>query len=479
MTPAAPDLSVERGGMAPPNSAADRVAAMNDEYAVVLVGGSVAVLRERTDAEGRPELVLMTPSALETWTKPETILYQGRRVPVARRWLASASRRQYEGITFAPREERPGYYNLWRGFTVEPDPDAGSCQRLLDHVLENVCQGNHAHFDWVMGWFAQMVQDPMRKPGVALVLRGQQGTGKSILGTSVGSLLGPHYQMAADARYVTGRFNSHLANCLMLQLDEATWGGDHQAAGKLKDLVTSEHHLIEYKGKEPVAVRNYVRLFITGNSHWLVPAGREERRFATFDVGDAARQDRRYFGAIAAELAGGVQGPGSNGGRQALLAYLLDFDLSEIDFGELPDTEALRDQKLASLTSEEEWWQDVLTTGRLAGDRDGAGLAPCSAIIDDYVRHASRAGARRRSAETALGRFLRRVVPAGGTLSRKRHPLPTGERVPHYEFPTLEACRAAWDEQMKQRTAWPEPHTWDRDISSSPPGSDSLFGGRG
>jgi hypothetical protein len=45
-----------------------------------------------------------------------------------------------------------------------------------------------------------------------------------------------------------------------LHADEAFWAGDHAAEGKLKDLVTGHDHFIEYKGKEPVRVQNFVRL---------------------------------------------------------------------------------------------------------------------------------------------------------------------------------------------------------------------------
>jgi hypothetical protein len=188
-----------------------------------------------------------------------------------------------------------------------------------------VCSGDEALFAWVMGWFAQLVQRPTEKLGTSLVLRGAQGTGKTIVGRIIGSLLGPHYALVADSRYIVGRFNAHLANCLMLQLDEATWGGDHAAAGKLKDLITGDYQYIEYKGKEPVRVKNYVRLLVTGNNNWLVPAGLEERRFAVLDVNDDRRQNHKYFQAIEDEM--------RNGGREALLDYLLTFDLDSVPSG--------------------------------------------------------------------------------------------------------------------------------------------------
>src|SRR5690349_18157917 len=101
-----------------------------------------------------------------------------------------------------------------------------------------------------------MFQQPTRKLDTALVLRGQQGSGKSIVGKTIGHLLGRHYRPVAKARLITGQFNSHLAHVLLLQAEEAFWAGDKQAEGVLKDLITNDKHLIEFKGKEPFEVDN-------------------------------------------------------------------------------------------------------------------------------------------------------------------------------------------------------------------------------
>ena len=145
----------------------------------------------------------------------------------------------------------------------------------------------------------------------------------------MGSLLGEHYVLVSDPRFVTGRFNSHLVSCLLLHADEGFWAGDRQAEGKLKDLITGDHHFIEYKGKEPIRVSNYVRLLVTGNPDWLVPAGFEERRFAVLDIGERHMQDHAYFAAIDAEM--------ENGGREALLDHLLKFDLKSVDLRSNPE----------------------------------------------------------------------------------------------------------------------------------------------
>jgi hypothetical protein len=127
----------------------------------------------------------------------------------------------------------------------------GTYDVFKDHLFNNVCNGDQALFDFVFCWFASLFQKPREKTGTALVLRGKMGTGKSKLGEVFGSLISSHYVQIDEGRYVTGQFNSHMANCLLLQADEAVWAGDKSAEGRLKGLVTSEYQMIEAKGVAP------------------------------------------------------------------------------------------------------------------------------------------------------------------------------------------------------------------------------------
>ncbi len=421
----------------------EMIARLNEEYALVLLGERPAVLREEIGSDGRPTFRMLSVSGFHEWLRPSVLSLtddngNSRRMQASKVWIDSELRRQYEGLVFDPSETSPaGYYNLWRGFAVEPSP-TGSCQRLLDHVADNVCRGDEELFAWVVGWFAAMVQFPTEKLGTSLVLRGAQGTGKTIVGKAFGSLFGPHYALVADSRYIVGRFNAHLANCLLLQLDEATWGGDHAAAGKLKDLITGEWQYIEYKGKEPVKVKNYLRLLVTGNNNWLVPAGLEERRFAVLDMGDDRRQNHAYFQAIEDEL--------DAGGRGKLLHYLLNLDLKELrDLRQIPRTAALAEQQVASMAPEQQWWLDVLHRGVLPGDERGVGEAPTHTLYEHYLERMQRVGVTRKHSETGFGIALKRMVPG---LLRNRRSLTTmagTDRFYVYEFPSLVICRKEFE----------------------------------
>jgi hypothetical protein len=444
------------------------IAALNKDYALVIVGNGVAVIK----TSGQNGVEALTVGAFKTWLANRTHNFTDsdgneHHVPLANFWLHHKQRRQYQGITFAPKRDVPGYYNLWQGFAVEPKP--GDCTKFLAHVRDNICCGDPALYVWVIAWLADIFQNPGKKKGTSLALRGGQGAGKGIVGKIIGSLLGNHYAHAAEGRYITGRFNSHMIGCLLLHADEAVWGGDRQAEGKLKDLVTEDKHYIEFKGKEPVPVDNFARLLISGNHDWVVPAGFDERRFAVLDVGEAHKQDFAYFAAIEAEA--------DNGGREALLHHLLNVDLSKVNLRKIPMTAALLDQKFASLNPEQSWWLDTLSRGELPwGCIDVNGKCPRQRLFDAYIRHAAKQGARRRSIETTLGIFLRKYVPGltGREGFYKHHWDASGSTLKEaygylYQFPTLKECRAAFAERLHQEVTWSEKTDWTTEPMPDPP----------
>jgi hypothetical protein len=304
-----------------------------------------------------------------------------------------------------------------------------------------------------MAWVAQMFQLPAEKPGTSLVFRGPQGVGKSIVGQVIGFLLGAHYVSVAEARFITGRFNSHLVGVILLQAEEAFWAGDYEAEGKLKDLITGDFNLIEFKGREPIRVRNYVRLLITSNADRIVPAGMEERRFAVLDVGTAHMQDHAYFGAMLTQL--------QNGGYEALLHYLLNFDLGQVNLRQIPETTALFEQKIASLSPKQAWLLDILSTGKLPGDFEGTGQSPTRSIFDHYIRFAQNIGARHRGIETELGIFLKKHIP---DLKKYKRFYTDEHDIAHegmvYQFPPLAQCRESFGKAIRYLGAWEEPTSW-------------------
>jgi len=179
----------------------------------------------------------------------------------------------------------------------------------------------------------------------------------------------------------------------------------------------------------------------------VIPAGGDERRFFVTDVGTAHQQDNAYFASIMEQM--------NNGGLEALLHTLLTYDISEYNVRRVPQTDALREQKLLSLNVEEEWWYTKLADGRvLRGDEDWTCEVMADAIVDDYIEYTRRFNVSRRGNQTSLGKFMSRVCPSISQLQRRtKIEVPSGDgwtrqkemRVRFWILPSLIEARARWD----------------------------------
>jgi hypothetical protein len=391
------------------------IEAMNRDWALVLMGSKAVVYREQRDAPIEDQQRILVIDAFKAWyqnryTEHKAADGKWKIVSWATAWLQSKKRRSYAGVEFHPlgAQERggatPGYLNLWSGWACEPRTGPERWATLRRHMLDNVCDGDEKLFNWVFGFFAHMVQRPRERIGVALVMRGRMGAGKSIIGEIFGSLVPRHYFLVDDPRYVTGNFNAHMASCLLLQADEAVWAGDKTAEGRLKGLITSPIQQIESKGVDPIRLKNYVRLVMTSNEDWVVPAGKDERRYCVLDVKPGKAQDHGFFRQLWSEI--------ENGGREALLADLMAFDMASVDMRVVPKTEALLEQKLRSLNSVESWWFGRLTDGRPTRDAKAwPTQVATDLLMEDYIKASERIGIKRKSSETEFGMAMRKLIP--------------------------------------------------------------------
>lgn len=438
---------------------ADAIERINEEFAFVVIGGSQAVIWQDPSARAEDEVRLLKVNSFETllgnrWHDYQDASGKTRRITWAKWWLGHPDRRTYQGVEFFPsatgKEGRPGWFNLWRGFAVDARR-GGSYAVFLDHLQSNVCRGNPDHFRWLWAWFADLVQNPRRKPGTGIILRGGQGVGKSIVGEVFGRLIGQHWLIVDDARSFLGQFNVHLARALLLQADEAVWAGDRDAEGRLKGLITAERQKIEAKGVDPIWLPNYVRLLMTSNADFVAPAGRDERRYLVLDVDPRCQQHSEYFGEMLEELAAG--------GQEALLFDLLATDISGVNLRETPKTEALLEQKIHHLDPVESWLLDRLKDGAPTRSIDyWPEWIACDDLYDDYLGASDRKGVRLRSGQTAFGIKLRQLLPE--VAKRKAStPSPDGavmRRRNVYWLPPLSACREAFEISLKQPVEWVE-----------------------
>lgn len=341
----------------------DELPQMLEKWAFVQVEGSARVLREELDSD--QVMLFKTEDLKKEYANREVLDSSGRTpkmVNLVDLWLKHPDRRTYAaGICFAPENEVLRRYNLWRGWSYKPVE--GDVKPFIDFVTNVIASGNEDHARYILGWCAQMIQKPQAKVGVGLVLRGSKGSGKTFFGELIGGLCKAHHRIVSKAEHVTGKFNRHLEDTLLLQCDEAYWARNKAAEGALKDLLTNSRITVERKGMDSYSSANYTRLLFSSNEEWVVPASLDERRFAIFDVSNVKQQDAKYFGALRRWY--------DRGGAESMLHYFKHFDLSVVDVRKAPRTAALDEQKLHSLDSIDQWLIDCINNGEFREQKTG------------------------------------------------------------------------------------------------------------
>ena len=419
---------------------------MNNRYAVVTVGNRVKIAEVVRDPDlGTTQVRFYDPASfrLKYSNKLVELLPMSPDEPSFSEWgdywLGHDKRRQLEAVVFDPANKRNDCLNLWQGFAVSPRK--GDITPFTEFIERIVCNNEQSACEFVLSYFAHMVQRPWDLPESAVVLLGGQGVGKSFFVKQMGQLLPDHFVHLTQGTHLAGNFNSHLKQAVLIFADEGSFVSK-RASAVIKGRISEPTYLMEQKGIDAIPMRNFGRVIIASNDPHVIHAQGDERRFCVLEVSPEKQGDTSYFGQLARFM--------EDGGREALMHFLQERDLSDFDPRTPPKTKALTEQKILSMTDIERWFFEVLSRGDLPKD---SGFWPvqvsCRSVTRDYENFCMDVGQRRRSAETQVGKFLHRLLP-GLKIVRPGG----GER--QYVMPPLADCRRAMDRVIRSQTDWPD-----------------------
>ena len=424
---------------------------LNKKHAVVHTDQFYILTEKRHSLhEGIDFTLESKQSFLNTYENKLINCSDGKTRNKARIWLSHEKRRQYHGITFDPTtlDHKNGLYNIWKGFPFTPIK--GCCKKFKDHIRDVICSKNQEYFNYVWSWLAHLVQKPNELSPV-LVLMGEQGTGKNTFVDPIGEIFGMHYLPLDNINQFLGNFNFHLKNAVLIHGNEAVWGGNKQALGKLKAMVTEKDCVIEGKGKDQIRMRNFKHLILSSNEDWPVHLERDARRFLVLNISNIHKDDRPYFVDIRKELA--------NGGLQAILYDLLNENISDFNPWLLPQNAEAFAVKMMSASSPEKYIYEALFQGTFDIGNETPSLPwnntiLCSSVYSDYSIWCQRQGLKA-EANQRFGNALHKLTPS---INKERGT--TGTRPYHYELPSLNKTR---EEFQKSFNA--DPRIWKKQWS--------------
>lgn len=437
-----------------------RVREMNLTLASVLRSGRHFVMdcgaQERWDNTAGRMVVDHTPRF--TQLKELRVLYRSRPAMQGRNdagkavmmneldaWVSHPECRTYpNGVVYIPANPMhdipptpAGTFNLFPGWAIKPAP--GDWSIFAEHYRDVWCSGDPVQYEYVLNWFARLVQYPNSPALTALVLQGIKRIGKGAGIAPWLRALGTNAIVVSQPEELVGRFTGHLQGRCFVSADEAMFAGDRAAADHLKALITEPKIAVEAKYMPLEVTDNCLHVIMSTNHDHVAVVTADETRFAVLTLSPHRKGDAEYFDKLGAATQ-------DDAVIAAMLYDLAHRDISAFRPERIPRTKALAEQVVHSFTPEQEFLAESLINGRVAGGAqlfDGGVWEPAysaSELYDNYLRWCSTHGKSTyaRSTQTAFGKQI------GKIFDRKR--TAQGQ---NYLFGELDVARAVFCEAMK------------------------------
>jgi hypothetical protein len=438
-------------------SLSDGLKFLDSKYAIVLNPKKCLIMEKDSFNESLNinQVEFLAIQAFNEFHSEKKVSVNNKLVSLTKLWFEHKQTVRFSQIVFNPLYDAkvsPTTFNLFRG--LEYKPKKGNWRRFIHHIYQIVCDGDKKVTRYVIAWMANMVQGKP-KPGVAIVLQGEKGTGKSIFVTSFGRLFGRNFVPIVQSKQLVGNFNDHLKEAFLVFAEEAFWAGDKQAESALKALITEDIMMIEKKCHDAYVIKNYTNIIFATNNEWSVPASKDERRYCVLKVNNKVKQNHAYFAKLNKLML-------EQGGTEAMLYDLLKYNLDDTNLREAPVTEALTEQKYhndamlqflircienGSFYSErkqvEEVYKDVPVPW-------GSGIVTKDIFREQYSEFAKSSGHRYIENDNIITKKIKDWIP---NLNNTTKPIINGIQTPSYKFPSIQQCKASIDKQLG--------HTWD------------------
>lgn len=267
--------------------------------------------------------------------------------------------RQCDSITYIPKGSRfelnDDFYdlNLWKNSGVEPRNYGVSLDFFFDH-LNYLFPNDEAQQNMLLDWMANVVQHRGKKFSYALLLHGEEGTGKTWVVHCLSLIIGKSNVGKITNEYMKGQFNGMFEAKELLIINEIMAGGKLDFMNKMKDYIDCDEITINKK-----SVQEYQQKFMT---NWFMSTNYDDALY----VDD---KDRRYNilsspavcgGEAEAEKRGGRLFRWSGGGKEqfpineenlaTLHRFLLDRKVTYSPFAKAPLTNAKKYMQDESLS---------------------------------------------------------------------------------------------------------------------------------
>lgn len=189
-----------------------------------------------------------------------------KKVAAAPVWLKWPLRRSVRKVTYEPGAARiteEQLFNQWEGWGVRPKKgDITPFLKLADFIFKDM---EPEAKEWFLDWLAYPIQNPGTKLFSCVVVWGAaEGTGKSLIGYTMGEIYGKNFKELTDED-LEGGYTAWAENRQFVMGDEISGSDNRQYTNRLKRMLTQRVMTINVKFVPQYEVPDCINYYFTSN----------------------------------------------------------------------------------------------------------------------------------------------------------------------------------------------------------------------
>ena len=191
--------------------------------------------------------------------------------------------RQCHSLTYLPLEDQivlqDNFFNLniWQNTGIAADKGDGDLTVFHEHCAY-IFPDNEQR-SMFLDWMANIIQHRGKKFSYAMLLHGEEGTGKTWLIHCLSLILGKSNVQSISNRYIHGNFNSLFEGKELLIVNEVMAGGRRDFMNLMKDYIDDKEILINKKGIPEYKMPFLANWFMTTNYDDALLIDDKDRRY--------------------------------------------------------------------------------------------------------------------------------------------------------------------------------------------------------
>jgi hypothetical protein len=219
-------------------------------------------------------------------------------------WFSDSTKRSCSSMTYRETDDPKAFIRKiemkYKSYKPKGDSMVPRFMSLLDHVSNK----NTVIKEYLIKWFARMVQKPLENAQTAIVVSGDHGVGKDMLGRFIGDfVVGPaYYQNYTDSEQFWEKHDTATEGKVFVKSEEAVGFLAHKHCGRFKARITSESETYNPKGIGSYTCDNLAHFYLTTNEASPVKLERGDRRFFVFYAGNYEKGNHAYWSDLAKNL---------------------------------------------------------------------------------------------------------------------------------------------------------------------------------